>query len=251
MPPSPRPPARNRPGGQPLLAIAALCWLLFGLTVLAMTGGGMEGFDRRGLQFWRDGPEPSPFLLEAMRDITAFGGVGPRNLIALGGAGALAMLGARRLALWLLLTVGLGWLANSGAKLLFDRARPDLVPHLMEAAGASFPSGHSFNGAVVYLALAFAFTGFAHTRGARIAMVAGAVLLSLAIAFSRVWLGVHFPSDVIAGWLGGAGWAFLAAGLLAQSSQISAGRATENRPAAREAKRASPTNQPPSSPSDT
>src|SRR5690606_1539710 len=133
-----------------------------------------------------------------MRDITALGGVMLRSLIALGGVAALFLLGLRRDALWLTATVLLGWLANSAAKLLFARARPDIVPHLMEAGGASFPSGHSFNGAVVCFALALAFMAVSERRRLRPVysrtIMATAIVTSLAIAWSRVWLGVHFPT---------------------------------------------------------
>ena len=97
---------------------------------------------------------------------------------------------------------------------MIGRERPEIVPHLMEAGGASFPSGHSFNAAVIYIAIALAFATFSARQSVRVTIIATAILLSLAIAWSRVWLGVHFPTDVIAGWLGGAGWAFLATVLL-------------------------------------
>lgn len=235
-------------------AAGAVLWLGFAVVAAWVLAGGSLGFDAYGLRYWRGEDAASPFLLEAVRDITALGGVTLRNLIALAGLIALAMLDLRREALWLAATVLLGWLANSGAKQLFGRARPDIVPHLMEAGGASFPSGHSFNGAVVCFALALTFAALARGRAARRAIFAAALIISLAIAWSRVWLGVHYPSDVIAGWLGGAGWAFLAAGIaqaVAQPSHASAGSLTEKRPDPREAKRASPTNQPPSSSADT
>ena len=95
----------------------------------------------------------------------------------------------------------------------------EIVPHLTEAGGASFPSGHAFNSAVVYIAIALAFATLSARQSVRLAVIGTAIVLSLVIAWSRVWLGVHFPSDVAAGWLGGAGWAFLAAALLQRPAE--------------------------------
>jgi undecaprenyl-diphosphatase len=112
------------------------------------------------------------------------------------------------------LTIAGGWLVNSAIKALVGRPRPEIVPHLTEAGGASFPSGHSFNSAVVFIAIALAFATLSSRQPVRLTIIGSAILLSLLVAGSRVWLGVHFPSDVVAGWLGGAGWAFLAAAML-------------------------------------
>ena len=98
--------------------------------------------------------------------------------------------------------------------MLVGRPRPDLVPHLTEAGGSSFPSGHSFNSAVVYISIALAFAALSPRQSARATVVLAAMALTLLVALSRVWLGVHYPSDAVAGWLGGAGWAFTAAALL-------------------------------------
>ena len=103
-----------------------------------------------------------------------------------------------------------------------SRPRPQIVPHLTEAGGASFPSGHSFNSAVVYIAIALAFATLSARQSVRLTIVGAAIVLSLVVAWTRVWLGVHFPSDVVAGWLGGAGWAFLAAALLQRPAEKAA-----------------------------
>jgi undecaprenyl-diphosphatase len=102
-----------------------------------------------------------------------------------------------------------------------------IVPHLTEAGGQSFPSGHSFNSAVVYIAIALAFAAMSPRRSVRWTLIISAVVLSIAIALSRVWLGVHFPTDVAAGWLGGAGWAFLASALLHKPAKAVAEQADD------------------------
>lgn len=184
---------------------------------LVLSGHGSE-IDSSGLLFWRRGADLVPagpqWLLEAVRDLTALGGVLLRNLILIGVLAALLFLRLKREAVLLTATVMGGWLVNSLVKIAVGRPRPMIVPHLTEAGGQSFPSGHSFNSAVIYIAIALAFAAMSPRRSIRWTLIISAIALSIAIAISRVWLGVHFPTDVAAGWLGGAGWAFLASALL-------------------------------------
>lgn len=200
------------------LLAATLCWIGFAAVVWAVEAGRIAAFDSAGLLLWRTGtdlrPAGPPWLLEAVRDMTALGGVLLRNVVALGAIAALLFVRLRREAVLLAATIASGWLVNSLIKSLVGRPRPMIVPHLTEAGGQSFPSGHSFNAAVVYIAIALAFAAMSARRSVRWTVIAVAMVLSMAIAVSRVWLGVHFPSDVAAGWLGGAGWAFLASALL-------------------------------------
>lgn len=199
------------------VGVATLCWAGFAAIVWAVQSGHTATIDQAGLLFWRGAdlhPRGSARVIEAVRDVTALGGTVLRNLFALMAAVALVFLGLRRQAVLLVLTVSLAWIVNSGLKELVGRERPQIVPHLMEAGGNSFPSGHSFNAAVVYISIALAFAAISPRRSVRATVIATAIVASLLIAWSRVWLGVHWPSDVIAGWLGGAGWAFLASALL-------------------------------------
>lgn len=196
-----------------LLVLGAACWLLFAIVTVLMTNGLLSPFDRAGLLIWRGPNPPSEFVLESVRDLTALGGVLLRNLFAIVAVAALVILQRFRAATWVFTTVAVGWALNSAAKLIVYRARPDFLSHWTEAVGPSFPSGHSFNGAVVCLALGLVFSGFERSAPLRRLIVGTAIVLSLAVAWSRVWLGVHYPSDVIAGWLGGAGWVCLSAAL--------------------------------------
>ncbi len=200
------------------LLAAALCWLGFLAVTWTVSTGQSGAIDSAGLLFWRKGatlaPVGPPWLLEAVRDLTSLGGVLLRNLVAAGALAALLFLRLRREAVLLASTIAGGWIVNTLVKLAVGRPRPLIVPHLTEAGGQSFPSGHSFNSAVVYIAVALAFAAMSPRRAVRWTLIGAAVMLSLAVAFTRVWLGVHFPSDVAAGWLGGAGWAFMASALL-------------------------------------
>jgi len=208
--------------------VAAICWSLFALMALLVITGRTGTLDTVGLKLSRSGASLASGgparLLEAMRDITALGGVLLRNLFAASAVIALLLLRLRREALVLAGTVLGGWLFNSVIKSLVARDRPTLVPHLVEAGGHSFPSGHSFNSAVVFLATALVFSAMTPRRPIRWTIIGAAVLLTWMIAYSRVWLGVHYPSDVIAGWLGGAGWVFMAAAVLDRPARRPAGR---------------------------
>ncbi|WP_229736497.1 phosphatase PAP2 family protein [Novosphingobium endophyticum] len=227
-----RPHIRGWPiDGSHALAAAVLCWAGFALTAGLVLTGRTASFDEAGLRLWWFGPDVvsrgPAWLVEGIRDLTAMGGVLLRHLFALGALAALLFLKLRREALILAGTVIGGWLANSLVKLSVGRERPAIVPHLTEAGGNSFPSGHSFNSAVVYIAIALAFAAMSSRRPVRWTIVGGGLVLTWAISISRVWLGVHFPSDVIAGWLSGAGWAFLAALLLDRPAREAAKRLAE------------------------
>jgi len=213
-------------------AIAAIiCWAGFALIVVLVESGRTGALDSTGLLFWRSGPDLRPagpkWLLEGVRDLTALGGVLLRHIVAVLALVALLFLRLRREAVLLAGTIVGGWIVNSAVKGLVGRPRPTIVPHLTEAGGQSFPSGHSFNSAVVYIAIGLAFAAMSPRRDVRWTIVGGAMALSLVVAWTRVWLGVHFPSDVIAGWLGGAGWAFAASALLDRPAMQVAEEASE------------------------
>ncbi|MBV1686930.1 phosphatase PAP2 family protein [Novosphingobium sp. G106] len=201
------------------LIAALLCLTGFAVVAGLVVTGRSEAFDTAGLKLWREGvglavPHGPAWLEEAVRDYTALGGTLLRNLFALGAIVSLLFLKLRREAVLLAATVISGWIFEAVLKGLFDRPRPTIVPHLMDAGGSSFPSGHSFNGAVVYIAMALAFAAISRRRAVRWTVIGVALSLTLLVSLSRVWLGVHYPSDAIAGWLGGAGWAFLASAVL-------------------------------------
>ncbi len=210
------------------LIAAAVLWAGFGLIVWAVTTDRTGTFDHWGLMLDRQGDTlafAGPELLaEATRDVTSLGGVLLRNLFGLAAVVALLFMRLRREAVLFAATVVLGWIVNTALKHLVGRPRPEIVPHLTEAGGASFPSGHSFNSAVVYIAMALAFASMSARHSVRYTIIGSAMALSAMIAWSRVMLGVHFPSDVTAGWLGGAGWAFLAAALLYTPAKAAADR---------------------------
>lgn len=144
---------------------------------------------------------------ELMRDVTGLGGVGFLTFVTLSVAGFLLLDGKGRLALVVLGTIGGGIGLSLLLKMGFDRPRPDLVPHESYVYTTSFPSGHSMMSAVVYLSLASMMARVQESRTLKIYLLFLASLLTVSIGISRVYMGVHWPTDVLAGWMAGAFYA--------------------------------------------
>ena len=145
--------------------------------------------------------------LQLAREVTALGSPWFLVLLVGGVGGVLIAMHQRRLALFIVVATSGGALLNTGLKHAFERARPDLVPHEVIVANASFPSGHAFGAAMVYLTLAALLTFRMQPRAARVILLVLAIGVALAVGVSRVALGVHWPSDVLAGWAAGSAWA--------------------------------------------
>lgn len=140
------------------------------------------------------------WLQETARDVTALGGFTVLTLVVVLGV-LLLMLHRRSLqAAVLAIAVVVGQLAAELAKHLVGRDRPDLVPHLDLVYSSSFPSGHSAMSPIVYFTLAGILAAGESNRAAKSLLLATAAVLVLAIGASRVYLGVHWPTDVLAGW---------------------------------------------------
>jgi undecaprenyl-diphosphatase len=145
----------------------------------------------------------------AVRDITSLGGTTVLILVTLITIGYLLLAQRRRLAILLFLSVAGGWLISHALKLGVARPRPDIVGHLTEVNDFSFPSGHAMLSAVTYLTIAATLSQTQDRSAVRLYIISVAILLSLLIGLSRVYLGVHYPTDVLAGWCAGAVWATL------------------------------------------
>lgn len=171
-------------------------------------------FDRWLIRGLRSAADPSvpggpAWLQEAMLDVTALGGVSVLTLLTAIVAGYLVAARKTATALFLVAAIAGGAIAGSLLKMGFARPRPDLVAHLVNVDTTSFPSGHAMNSAVVYLTLGALLARSQKDRAVRAYLLVGAILLTLIIGFSRVYVGVHWPSDVVAGWSVGAAWAML------------------------------------------
>ena len=100
-------------------------------------------------------------------------------------------------------------LLSLALKALFDRPRPTSCPTWCEVSSSSFPSGHSMNSAIVYLTLGALLARLVRPVAMKLYILAVALLVSFLVGISRVYLGVHYPSDVLAGWSLGLSWAVL------------------------------------------
>ena len=207
-----RAPAFLEPRALLVLILVAFCAWAFFMLADEVVEGGTHAFDTRLLLALRNPADPSDplgpgWIEELGRDITALGGVGILAGITLAASGYLWLRGSRR-SMWLLLVaIGSGQALSSLAKSGFDRPRPDLVPHGMQVYTASFPSGHSMMAAVTYLTIATLLARVQPTRALKAYVMSVAVLVMVAVGVSRVYLGVHWPTDVLAGWAAGAAWA--------------------------------------------
>ena len=170
------------------------------------------------------------WLQEMMRDFTALGSTGVLALMVLAIAGFLTMTRKGNAALFVLVSVAGGVLISQTMKWAYARPRPDLVPHGAEVFSASFPSGHSMMAAAVYLTLGALLARTQTDRRVKTYVLVVAVLLTVLVGVSRVYLGVHWPTDVLAGWALGGMWALiclLVMGWLQARGQVENGSAGE------------------------
>ncbi len=218
------------------------------LTALLLTiiiGGGIWGFieladeigdedthhfDRAILLSMRSSQDTAdpigPLWLEEMgRDFTALGGTGILALLSLATIAYLCMMQKSRAALLVAAGVLGAAIFSNLLKLFFERDRPDLVTHLSHTATASFPSGHAMMSIATYLILGAMLARMHEGKRIKIFFLGCAILISLLVGVSRVYLGVHWPTDVLAGWALGATWAaicWLIAWWLQQRRQLEA-----------------------------
>lgn len=196
-----------------LLVPVAGLWAFFEL-VDEVREQDTQALDTRVLLALRNPADPADpigpeWIEEAGRDLTALGGVAVLCLVTAGVSGFLVLRRHfRALVLMLVATLG-GMGLGLWVKTLIDRPRPELVPHLSYAVTASFPSGHSMLSAIVYVTLAALAARLVTRAIMRVYLVGCALLATFLVGVSRVYLGVHYPTDVLAGWTLGLAWAVL------------------------------------------
>jgi undecaprenyl-diphosphatase len=200
-----------------------LIWLLVGLggcilllVFLALAGEVMEGetlaFDTKIVRAFRKADDPAQpigpaWVLGVLLDLTALGGSVILGLVVLSVVGFLLLQARYRTAFFIFLTAASGEAVSFAMKGIFSRARPTVVPHLRETFSTSFPSGHAMQSAIIYLTLGAMLMRIAQGRLTKIYCLGMAMLLTFLVGVSRVYLGVHYPTDVLAGWIVGLFWA--------------------------------------------
>ena len=201
-------------------------WLLLAAIVLGGTvwifaelasevlEGDTARFDETVLLALREAGDPQDpigpaWFEELMRDVTALGSMFVIVLVTVIVFGFLLLSGQRGGALLVVVAVAGGTLLSQTLKDAFTRTRPDIVAHGMETFTASFPSGHATLSAVTYLTLGALLVRLRASKREKAYIIAVAVFLTVAVGVSRLYLGVHWPTDVLAGWTIGAGWALV------------------------------------------
>jgi undecaprenyl-diphosphatase len=218
-----------------LLVGLGACLLLFAFVRLAgeVSDGDTKAFDVRILRAFRSADDPArpigPAWVEtALLDLTALGGSTVLGLMVIAVVGFLVLQERYRTALVVAATSGSGELLNLVMKNLFLRPRPDVVPHLRDVVSSSFPSGHAMESAIIYLTLGAMLMRVAERRLTKLYCLGWALLLTFLVGISRVYLGVHYPTDVLAGWIMGFVWASIC-WLVAQRFEAKTGAIEEER----------------------
>lgn len=194
-----------------LLAIAAL---LFGFVKLAgeVVDGDTRSFDERVLRALRNpadlaDPIGPAWLESVVRDITSLGSISVLTLLTVSVALYLLLDGKRAAAAFVVASIAGGGLLSEVLKHFFARPRPELVAHLVDVKTMSFPSGHAMASAVTFLTLGALLTRVQSHWRLKVYLLSFAIFLTILVGASRLYLGVHWPTDVLAGWCAGAAWA--------------------------------------------
>jgi undecaprenyl-diphosphatase len=195
-----------------LLAVVAGGLWVFVEVAEAVRNEDVRALDRTVLLAMREPADPAdplgPRWVEEMgRDFTALGGIAVLTLVSAAAALFLWMSGRPRSVALLVVAIAGGQLLSLILKRGFGRPRPDLVPHESFVYTASFPSGHSMMSAVTYLTLGALLARVLPRRRMKFLVIACALTVTALTGVSRVYLGVHWPTDVVAGWALGASWA--------------------------------------------
>lgn len=194
-------------------AFAAGLLTVFGLVADQVFDGDSADFDNWAVMLFRDPASPAMpigprWIFEAIRDLTALGSFSVLGVLVIGVVLHFLLTGAYRTGVLVAVSVLGGTILSQTLKSVFDRPRPDLAAAI-DVFTSSFPSGHATISAVVYLTIGAILAERAKRWPARVFYIVGAAFLTVIIGASRVYLGVHFPTDVLAGWSLGAAWSLI------------------------------------------
>ncbi|ANN61378.1 phosphoesterase [Mesorhizobium loti NZP2037] len=210
-----RRPFRRSPQGKNRLIVGLLiaCLVLgFGVLAEEVREGDTTKFDLAIMSTLRAAdpayPIGPPWLQEAARDVTSIGSIVFLGFVLLAGVSYLLLVHKRALAIWMAVAVAGGELLGTILKLSFNRPRPE-IPHVTRVFTASFPSGHAMLSAITFLTVGALLSHASQDLRLKVYFMTLAVFLTVAVGISRVYLAVHYPTDVLAGWCIGSGWAIL------------------------------------------
>jgi len=199
-----------------LLAFIAMILGIAGFLIIAgiVMKGATDNIDlqilrslRNPLHPWKPiGPD---WLFESMRDITSLGGATIVFIITLIASGYFLIKKEYTLLILILVATIGGAFLDLGLKDFYGRVRPSIFPKLIEVKTYGFPSGHSMMSTIVYLSLASLMIRVQGHRLYKIYVISVALFLTFIIGISRIYLGAHYPTDVLAGWSLGLAWASL------------------------------------------
>lgn len=200
-----------------VLALLLLVVLAFGtafaLLAAEMREGETSDFDNTLLSWFRNSQSPTgligpPWVAETARDITSLGSFAILSIIIVLVLLYLLLVQRRFGAVHVGLAVISGTILSNILKVGFNRPRP-VFENAPEVFTASFPSGHATMSAVVFLTLGAMLALHEPQRSLKVLYLATSLVLTLAVGLTRIYLGVHYPTDVVAGWCLGTGWAIL------------------------------------------
>jgi undecaprenyl-diphosphatase len=216
---SPKSPRESKPIWREWISLFAFVVITGGIWLFAeiadeVVEGDAHHFDRTVLLAMRDPADTKdpwgPRWLEEMgRDFTALGGMGVLIFLSAATVGGYLLQGRHKTAMVILMAVLGGLVIALLLKQSFDRPRPDLVPHGSYVYTKSFPSGHSMLSAITYLTLGSMIVRTCSHKPTKVYIITVSMLVTLLVGISRIYLGVHWPTDVLAGWAAGASWALI------------------------------------------
>ncbi len=196
------------------LAMLILTGSAFGVLTLLVSSETTQAFDESVIQALRqpdDGGLPigPRWFIELARDFTALGGYGVLVTLTILVTTFLVLECKPHRARFAVVTIVGGYLLSMTLKHLVGRPRPDMVPWLSFPHSSSFPSGHSMMSAIVYLTMGLMLSELASQRRVKVFLAVSPLIIAAAVGFSRVYMGVHYVTDVAAGWSAGICWALL------------------------------------------
>jgi len=197
-----------------MLLVAAGLIAIFAEITEKLLEGDLHSFDRSVLLALRHADDPSkplgPLWLQvAARDVTSLGSPAVLTLITAAALGFLALVRQWTAALFVLASICGGSAISFALKDLIQRPRPDLIAAAAQTQTYSFPSGHAFLSAVTFLTLGALLARMQRKAEVKIYFLSLAIAITVLVGMSRIYLGVHWPTDVLAGWCAGAAWAIL------------------------------------------